>query len=332
MIDFPTVTTHTGLAIATDSPVWPALRAFEDGGISAWDDFLVYTSGSRPVITLTLSNSVLASGNPATFNALADGPGAIILAWYTNNVLAVGATNTSYTTPPVSAGFTNVAVVARNANGSTTNAASITVVAPELPEVESDVASNLQPGSAELSGQIVSTGNATTTVNLYYGTSNGGTNAAGWANVVPLGAQTGAFSQLVTLTASTNYYFTFEALNSVGVAWVTPSRSFTTPNALSAVSFFGDGTNWTINQEGITSANISGNVFHGTDGGQNEWVTAWYNNQVYINGFIATFTYQNVGGSPGNDADGASFDLQESGPSDLSARAGPLAAAWASSV
>ncbi|MGA2541271.1 MAG: CotH kinase family protein [Verrucomicrobiota bacterium] len=95
--------------------------------------------------------------------------------------------------------------------------------------------------------------------------------------------------------------------------------------AQTAVSFFGNGANWTINQSGLSSANITGNVFHGTDGNGGEAVTAWYNNLVYINGFVATFTYQDVGGSPGANADGVSFDLQTSGPGYLGAGGGSLA-------
>lgn len=92
---------------------------------------------------------------------------------------------------------------------------------------------------------------------------------------------------------------------------------------VAAVSFL-DAANWTVNQAGLSSANISGNVFHSTDGTGNESVTAWYNNPVAINGFVATFTYQDVGGNPGSDADGLSFDLQESGPTYIGAGGGSL--------
>ena len=91
-----------------------------------------------------------------------------------------------------------------------------------------------------------------------------------------------------------------------------------------AISFFNNGTGWTINQSGLASANISGNVLHTTDGNGNEAVTAWYNNQVAINGFVASFTYQDVGGSPGNNADGLSFTVQESGPTYLGGTGGAL--------
>ena len=89
--------------------------------------------------------------------------------------------------------------------------------------------------------------------------------------------------------------------------------------------YFNNGVNWTVNQSGLASANISGNVLDGTDGNGNEAVTAWYDSKVSINGFTAVFTYQDVGGSDGANADGASFDLQESGSSALGAGGGELA-------
>jgi uncharacterized repeat protein (TIGR03806 family) len=313
LITFPTATSHAGMAVAQSTTVWPALRAFQNGGISAWDNFLVYTSNSLPVMTLALTNVVLASGTSATFNALADGPGAITYAWYTNNTLAAGATSATYTTPPVNSGFTNVMVVARNANGAVNSSATVSVIVPQPPQIQSAPATDIQSSSAILGGRVLSTGGVMTTVNLYYGTADGGTNAGAWAQGFELGSQTGAFSQTVALNPNTTYFFTVEAVNSAGTVWATPSLSFTTSNAPTAISFFDNGNNWTINQEGLTTAVISGNVLYGTTGGQNQFVTAWYNSQVNINGFTATFTYQDVGGSPGNNADGASFDLQESG-------------------
>ena len=224
VITFSTAVSHAAQNLATNTAVWPALRAFEDAGISAWDNFLVYQSNSLPVMTLPLANAVVVSGSAATFNALADGPGTITYAWYTNTILASGASDPVFTTPTAEAGLTNVTVVASNGNGSVTNAATVTVQPPAT-----------------------------------------------------------------------------------------------------AVSFFGNGSNWTINQAGLSSANITGNVFHGTDGGGGEAVTAWYNNAVYINGFVVAFTYQDVGGSVGANADGTTFDVQASGPGYLGAGGGSLA-------
>jgi hypothetical protein len=224
VVTFATAQNHAALDIATNTSVWPGVRITANAAVNAWDNFLVYQSNDAPVITLKLADSVLLQGTPATFNALADGPGTITYAWFTNKVQVSGATGSTYTISSVSAGLTNVAVVASNGNGSATNSAAI--------------------------------------------------------------------------TSSTN-----------GVA----------------ISFFNNGANWTINQVGLATANITGNVLHTTDGNGNEGVTAWYNNLVNINGFSASFTYQDVGGSPGNNADGLAFNVQESGPAFLGGSGGGLA-------
>ncbi|HEY2083241.1 MAG TPA: hypothetical protein VGI88_10685, partial [Verrucomicrobiae bacterium] len=223
LVTFATAQSHAALDIATNTSVWPALRITANAAVNAWDNFLVYQSNSPPVITLKLANAVVAQGGSATFNALADGPGTITYAWFTNNV-ASGATGSNYTVSSIGPNLTNVTVVASNAYGSVTNSATVTL-----------------------------------------STNNG-----------------------------------------------------------AAISFFTNGAGWTVNQSGLASANISGNVLHTTDGNGNEAVTAWYNNQVSINGFTAAFTYVDVGGSPGNNADGLAFNVQESGPAYLGAGGGAL--------
>ncbi len=102
------------------------------GGIDAWDNFLVYTAGSKPVITLALTNTVVASGQAASFRALAEGPGAISYAWFTNGAAVAGAASYTCALPAVSAACTNIMVVAGNLKGFTTNAATVTVVVPTV--------------------------------------------------------------------------------------------------------------------------------------------------------------------------------------------------------
>ena len=172
LITFSTLETHTGLDIATNTTVWPALRITANAAVNAWDNFLVYQPASVPVITLKLANSVVALGQAATFTALADGPGTISYAWYSNNIPVSGVTGPVYTVASVSAGFTNLTVIAQNSNGSVTNAATI--------------------------------------------------------------------------------------------------------NAVTEVTLNNNGAGWTVNQNGLADASITGNTFHGTDGNGNEAVTAWY--------------------------------------------------------
>ncbi|MGC9943218.1 MAG: chitobiase/beta-hexosaminidase C-terminal domain-containing protein [Verrucomicrobiota bacterium] len=220
LVNFSTLESHVASDIATNTAVWPALRITDNAAVSAWDNFLVFQTNSPPVMTLKLTNSVVALGSATTFSVLADGPGAISYSWYSNNIPVAGVTTPAYTVSSVGSGFTKLMAVARNGNGSVTNAVTISPV--------------------------------------------------------------------------------------------------------TEVTFDNNGTGWTINQSGLSSANITANVFQGTDGNGGEGVTAWYDGLVFINGFVATFTYQDVGGSPGNNADGLSFDLQESGPTYIGADGGAL--------
>ncbi len=133
LVTFATAASHAGQNIATNTAVWPALRAFQDAGISSWDDFLVYMSNSPPVMTLALSNVTVAPNNSTTFSVLADGPGVISYSWYTNGALVNGVTSSNYTTPLLTASYTNVLAVARNGNGSVTNLATITISTNMVP-------------------------------------------------------------------------------------------------------------------------------------------------------------------------------------------------------
>ncbi len=439
LITFSTVASHAAQDIATNTVIWPALRITANSAVNAWDNFLVFRSNSPPVLTLKLANSNLAPGAAATFNALADGPGTIFYSWYTNNVLATLVGGSTFTIPSVGVGLTNVAVVARNSNGSVTNVAAINMAVPLLltgfnrdlvietnagspygnyaveynpgegtcfyqhglpgttyglpasgtfssvidgttfqfqpyttnnalvmssdtgissgtltlvnpatyntlsilansgggsatstgvltlnfadgttfttsynaadwffnpgfalqgvdridltsgvtsggptdprfyqttlnlaavlgvsnkplasltfgqaPDANASAvfaisgslsASNsftlavvtnlppsaIQPTTATLAGQVLSSGGFAPTITLYYGSANGGTNAGSWANSIVLGVETGAFSQPVSgLSPNTTYYYTVRAVNYAGTAWASPVQSFTT--------------------------------------------------------------------------------------------------------
>src|SRR5262249_51452685 len=70
-----TATNHSGKTDVAVAAVWPALRAFQDAGIDAWDNFLVYTPASKPVFTLPPTNVTATASKPLSFGVLADGPG-----------------------------------------------------------------------------------------------------------------------------------------------------------------------------------------------------------------------------------------------------------------
>ena len=105
-----------------------------------------------------------------------------------------------------------------------------TITAPVAAvSVTNGPATAIQTTAATLNGKILGTGADLAGVTIFYGPSDGKTNAAAWANGVYLGLQNGAFSSTVgRLSVNTHYYFTAQATNNGGVRWAEPSLSFTT--------------------------------------------------------------------------------------------------------
>jgi len=103
-------------------------------------------------------------------------------------------------------------------------------IPPTLAMVTNLPASGIQPNAAALNGRVVSTGGSSPQVTIFYGTSDGKTNPASWANRIQLGTtQPGTFSGLASgLATNSAYYFTAFASNSAGVSWAVPSLNFTT--------------------------------------------------------------------------------------------------------
>ena len=270
VITFPTFMAHTGQTDVTVPNMWPALRAFQNAGVDAWDNFLVYQPSSRPVFTLPLTDTKAPTGQPATFLGLADGPGSISYAWYTNKTLVSGATVSSYTTPALTSAYTNIMVVAQNGNGSVSSSAAINVFTPSPATLTNSPASTIQTTQATLNGEILSTGGATPDVTLFYGTADGATNPGAWANSIDLGRQTGVFSQTVTgLTQNTTYYFTARAVNGAGTNWGIPSLNFATLPITVAVV-----TNFPPTNVRTTSAILNGQVL--STGNETPSITLYY--------------------------------------------------------
>ena len=104
------------------------------------------------------------------------------------------------------------------------------------PAVTNLAATAVLSTTATMNGQVTSTGGQFPSVKIYYGTANGGTNAAAWVTNVSLGLQGGVFaSPLTNLAGNTTYYYSALASNSVGAVWATPSRSFATASGNPAV-------------------------------------------------------------------------------------------------
>jgi len=125
---------------------------------------------------------------------------------------------------------------------------------------------------ATLNGNITSTGGEDPTVTVYWGTTDGGTTPANWANnsapTAPAQPQgVAAFSKDVTgLTSNTIYYFTAKATNSSGTVWAT-GKSFVTLGVPTVT------TSFATSITGAT-ATLNGNVT--ATGGENPTVVVYY--------------------------------------------------------
>jgi hypothetical protein len=145
--------------------------------------------------------------------------------------------------------------------------------------------------AATVSGSVLSTGGDAPEIVVYYGPTNGGTNAAGWAQWVWLGSQSGNFALTLTgLTPNTAYYFACAAVNAAGTSWGAPSQNFTTANVSLASATNLPASNLTTN-----SALLSGQVL--STGNDAPTLTLYYGPS-------------NGGNNPGAWAHSASLGLQ----------------------
>src|SRR5665213_411672 len=154
-------------------------------------------------------------------------------------------------------------------NTATFTNVSVTPIVVTNPVVTNQPASSVQATSATLNGQVVSTGNLAPSVTIYYGTADGGTNPAAWANNIALGAQSGNFSANITgrgLATNTISYFAARGTNAAWGAWATPSKTFTTLASLTqlpVLTYHYDNTRAgaNINETILTPANVNTNNF-----------------------------------------------------------------------
>lgn len=227
IIAFNANTNHTSLDIATNFLVWPALRAYQDAGIDAWDNFVVYKTNSKPIITFPLTNTTITYGTVGTFTVLAEGPGKLTYQWRTNGVPVGGATASTYSTPSVNGSYSNITVFVNNNNGSTTNTATITILGapPAGPSNLLAMAGNAQVG-------LIWNASATATnYNVKRSLTDGGPYAVIGSTAATNYSDTG-------LTNSTTYYYVVSAVNiyaeSTNSAQVSATPVAPTPVLLSA--------------------------------------------------------------------------------------------------
>ena len=120
---------------------------------------------------------------------------------------------------------------ATNSAGQTWVSATTNFMTPATtPVLNNNGASNVTATSAWLRGTLISTGGVPTSVTIYWGLLDGGTNKAVWGNSIGLGNMAaGVFSnRLSGLSPNAVYYYRCYATNSAGEAWALGSDSFTT--------------------------------------------------------------------------------------------------------
>ena len=106
-------------------------------------------------------------------------------------------------------------------------------------------ATNVLGSSATLSGNLVSTGGATTTVSIFWGLTDGGTDSAAWNQRVDLGTRSAeSFTTNVSgLVAGGCYYYRCRTRNTYGETWSGPSVSFIAlPGAMPPAPTVGNNT------------------------------------------------------------------------------------------
>ncbi|MEM7392041.1 MAG: LamG-like jellyroll fold domain-containing protein, partial [Verrucomicrobiota bacterium] len=105
---------------------------------------------------------------------------------------------------------------------------------PTPPTIDNTAASSITVNSAFLNGSLSSTGSAATTVCVFWGTADGGTNASSWANTNCFGVNAAAppvpyATSITGLAQNTTYYYRYQAVNAAGTNWAPATTNFTTP-------------------------------------------------------------------------------------------------------
>ncbi|RYD31068.1 MAG: hypothetical protein EOP86_18715, partial [Verrucomicrobiaceae bacterium] len=82
---------------------------------------------------------------------------------------------------------------------------------------------------ATLNGEVTGAGNASPQITFYWGSTDGGTDAAAWQHAAPAGSSSGTFSRILTgLTPGSPLFYRAFAQNAAGGVWAPKSQAFIT--------------------------------------------------------------------------------------------------------
>ncbi len=148
--------------------------------------------------------------------------------------------NLFFNTTNVAAGtYTGtVTVTAWGASNSPQTVTTVLTVTSSVPTVANQSPVSVSSNAATLRGYLSTPGGLPTTVCIFWGSSDGGTQPANWATNVSLGQRgMGGFSNAVVgLQDHTVYYYRCMASNTAGVAWAPATTNFFTASPVLAVS------------------------------------------------------------------------------------------------
>jgi len=158
-------------------------------------------------------------------------------------------------------------------------------------------------GYATLKGNLLSTGGSPTTVYTCWGTSDGGTNAAGWDYVITngvLGAGLFEADTPSTLIYGQRYFYRTYAVNAMGACWAASSVSFLTLRPVSKGAYGALNYAYYNDAAATSLQNIDDGVANGANGGlfsltptdTNSWPDAvqgkaFWTGEVWQTAFIA---------------------------------------------
>ena len=241
--------------VSTGPPTAPVVTNLPATAIqavgAALNGKIVSTGGSLPYVTVYYGTNDGSTNVPAWSNSVTLGAQT---GSFSANVTGLKPNTTYY-----------FAAQASNAVGVAWAKPSLSFATPTatLPSVTNQPATGISATFATVNGQVLNTGNEYPTTRIYYGTSDGGTNPAAWANQFSAGPQAGAIVvQVGGLTAGTPYYFTISVSNSAGLAWGGPSQAFTTlagPQKTSVLTYHYNNTRQGLNagETLLTPANVN---------------------------------------------------------------------------